>query len=110
MVFFYGSPRNPHGFIWSPPGRSQTVADNVESAAAHGKYLAQTTCSECHGPDLHGWGDDDAPPGLAIVAAYPAVALERFSYYTPDEIRAMHAYLTSDEFYALQPRDRAARQ
>jgi mono/diheme cytochrome c family protein len=44
---------------WPDPG----------DAVAHGRYLAQTTCSECHGPNLHGW-PGDAPPGLAIAAAY----------------------------------------
>jgi mono/diheme cytochrome c family protein len=93
---------------------------------AHGKYLAQTTCSECHGPNLHGWAAE-AAPSLLIVAGYPlesfqrlmthgessgghslglmkVVAIERFAHYTPEEVTAMHAYLRSPEFFALSPR------
>jgi mono/diheme cytochrome c family protein len=92
----------------------------------HGKYLAQTTCSECHGPNLHGWAAE-AAPSLLIVAGYTleafqhlmthgessgghplglmrAVAIERFAHYTPEEVAAMHAYLTSPGFFALSPR------
>jgi mono/diheme cytochrome c family protein len=92
---------------------------------AQGKYLAQTTCSECHGPNLHGWAAD-AAPSLAIVAAYSpeeflrlmttgesasgrelglmkAVSLDRFAHFAPEEIEAIYAYLTSPEFYSLEP-------
>jgi mono/diheme cytochrome c family protein len=92
----------------------------------HGKYLAQTTCSECHGPNLHGWAAE-AAPSLVIVAGYTleaferlmthgespgghplglmkAVAIERFAHYTAEEVAAIHAYLTSPAFFALTPR------
>lgn len=95
-------------------------------AIEHGKYLAQTTCSECHGPNLHGWAAE-AAPSLVIVAGYSLeafqhlmthgessggrplglmtnVAIGRFAHFTPEEVAAMHAYLTSPGFFALPPR------
>jgi cytochrome c553 len=81
----------------------------------YGKYLAMTSCTECHGPELRGWPDDNVP-SLAIVAAYSLedfttllrtgepigdreldlmaeVATQRFSHFTGQEIAALHAYL-----------------
>jgi len=86
--------------------------DNPEN---FGKYIAMTSCSECHGPDLAGLSEPDAPP-LAIVAAYSLedfttllrtgvpignrdlglmaeVAVSRFSHFTDMEIAALHAFL-----------------
>lgn len=80
-----------------------------------GKYIAMTSCTECHGPELRGWPDDHVP-SLAIVAAYSLedfttllrtgvptggreldlmaeVATRRFSYFADSEIAALHAYL-----------------
>lgn len=80
-----------------------------------GKYLAMTSCTECHGQDLGGSSGGESPP-LAIVAAYSLedfttllrtgvpiggreldlmarVALGRFTYLTDSEIAALHAYL-----------------
>ena len=80
-----------------------------------GKYIAMTTCTECHGKDLLGAFDGEFPP-LTIVAAYSlenftilmrtgvpiggreldlmaTVALSRFSHFTDGEIAALHAYL-----------------
>lgn len=88
------SPNNPEGF---------------------GKYIAMTTCTECHGRDLGGSSEGNAPP-LTIVSAYSLedfttllrtgvpiggreldlmrkVALRRFSHLTDFEIAALHAYL-----------------
>jgi mono/diheme cytochrome c family protein len=99
----------------------------------HGKYLAQTTCSECHGPNLHGWAAADPAPSLLIVAGYTleafqhlmthgessgghplglmrAVAIARFAHYTPEEVAAIHAYLTSPGFFTLPPRYAAVKE
>ena len=82
---------------------------------AYGKYIAMTSCPECHGPDLHGWPDDNVP-SLAIVAAYSLedfttllrtgepiggreldlmaeAAIKGFSHFTDSEIAALYAYL-----------------
>lgn len=84
-----------------------------------GKYLAMTSCSECHGDDLGGtnMGAIVTPP-LTMIRAYSLedfttlmrtgvplggrkfdlmakVAVERFSHFTEEEIAALHAYLTS---------------
>lgn len=86
-----------------------------DDPAAFGKYLAMTSCTECHGNDLRGWPGEDIP-SLAIVAAYSLedfrtllrtgtpiggreldlmalVSLKRFSWFTDREIEALHAYL-----------------
>jgi len=80
-----------------------------------GKYIAMTSCSECHGSDLRGGADNFSPP-LTIVAAYTLenfttlmqtgvpiggreldlmaeVARNRFSYFTDAEIESLHTYL-----------------
>jgi len=80
-----------------------------------GKYIAMTSCTECHGQDLRGLSGVDAPP-LAIAAAYSLenftrllrtgvpigdrdldlmakVAVYRFSHFTDMEIAALHAFL-----------------
>jgi len=82
-----------------------------------GKYIAMTSCTECHGRDLGGSSEGNTPP-LTIVSAYSleefttllrtgvpigerelklmrTVALGRFSHLTDSEIAALHAYLTS---------------
>jgi cytochrome c553 len=82
---------------------------------AYGKYIAMTSCPECHGPDLRGWPDDNVP-SLAIVAAYSLedfttllrtgepiggreldlmaeAATKGFSHFTDSEIAALYAYL-----------------
>lgn len=86
--------------------------DNPEK---FGKYLAMTSCTECHGQDLLGSSDGNFPP-LVIVAAYSLedfttllrtgvamgdreldlmarVAASRFTHFTDTEIAALHAYL-----------------
>jgi len=80
-----------------------------------GKYIAMTTCTECHEQDLGGSSDGSFPP-LTIVAAYSLedfttllrtgtpigdreldlmaeVAVSRFSNFTDLEIAALHAFL-----------------
>ena len=85
-----------------------------------GRHLAYTSCTECHGPDLTGWGDGDTTPSLVAVAkAYTpetfarlmrtgisasgtdtatmmsGVARWRFSSMTDEEIAALKSYLDS---------------
>jgi mono/diheme cytochrome c family protein len=82
---------------------------------AHGRYLARTICTECHGIDLHG-ARDGSTPNLQIVAAYSPqtfarllregvpldghvlglmgrVARGRFRYLTDAEIADLYRYL-----------------
>ena len=84
-------------------------------ASSHGRYLAVTICTECHGDDLRG-GADGFSPTLAIVAAYSlddfrrllrtgepvggrelgmmgVVARSRFAHFSDSEISNLHAYL-----------------
>jgi mono/diheme cytochrome c family protein len=80
---------------------------------ALGRYLALTSCTECHGADLEGSG---STPSLEIVRGYSAedfaklmrtgvplggrtldlmaeVALGRFVHLTDEEVAALYAYL-----------------
>jgi mono/diheme cytochrome c family protein len=104
-------------------GEIRPITDEIDPAAPRmasdradpvtfGRYLAMTSCTECHGAGLEG----DDTPDLRIVAAYTpeqfaklmrtglalgdrdtgfmsGVARERFSHFTGDEIAALHAYL-----------------
>lgn len=89
-----------------------------EQPQAWGRYLAHSSCTECHGADLRGvhQGDFHTPP-LVAVAAYSRadfqrlmrtgialggrtlndlmtrVARERTRHFTDAEIDALHAYL-----------------
>ena len=83
--------------------------------SAHGRYLAHTICTECHGFDLRG-EEGIGAPDLAIAVAYPqedfrkllrtgvpmdgreldlmaSMAIKRFSYLTDGEVDALHTYL-----------------
>ena len=80
---------------------------------ALGRYVARTTCTECHGADLRGGG---GTPALVVASAYApeefrhflrtgeakggrelplmsGVARRRFSRFTDAELGALHAYL-----------------
>lgn len=84
---------------------------------ALGEYLAMTSCTECHGRDLRGWGPGE-PPSLVVAKAYTpeaftrlmrtgitasgkpsktgfmsSVARERFSSLHDEEIAALKAWL-----------------
>jgi cytochrome c553 len=82
-----------------------------------GKYLALTSCTECHGLDLRG-NPDRSTPNLGIAATYSEedfarlmrtgnalggrelrlmsdVARRRFSHLTAGEIKALHSYLST---------------
>jgi mono/diheme cytochrome c family protein len=89
-------------------------------ALALGRHIAYTSCTECHGEQLEGWGGDDPTPSLVAVAkAYTpetfsrlmrtgiaangkdtatmmsGVARWRFSTLTDEEIAALKLYLDS---------------
>jgi len=88
-------------------------APPAEDSLALGRYLALTSCTECHGLDLRG---GDGRPALAVAATYSPeefrhffrsgqakggrelelmsdMARKRFSHFTDREVRALHAYL-----------------
>ena len=44
---------------------------------ALGRHLAMTSCGECHGRDLDGWGPEDPAPGLVVAKAYSDEAFAR---------------------------------
>ena len=93
---------------------SRPLPSDVET---YGRYLAMTTCSECHGQDLAGLASAGAP-NLSIAAAYSPeefrrllrtgvglggrdlglmsiVAPLRFAKLTDGEIDALHAWLVA---------------
>ena len=101
------------------PGNVPPAIRPVEPLAL-GKYLALTTCTECHGRTLDGWGPDDDSPSLVVAKAYTAekfarlmktgeiatggksktgmmseVAAYRFSSLTDAEVSALKLYLDS---------------
>lgn len=105
--------------VKADPGNVPPATRPVEPLAL-GKYLAFTTCTECHGRDLNGWGPDDPSPSLVVAKAYTAekfarlmktgeiatggksktgmmsgVAAYRFSSLTDAEVSALKLYLDS---------------
>jgi mono/diheme cytochrome c family protein len=101
------------------PDNDPPAAPPVETLAL-GRHLAMTTCSECHGPALDGWGGEDGI-SLVVAKAYSPdafarlmrtgatvaggdsrpsglmsqVARSRFSVLTDEEVSALKAYLDS---------------
>ncbi len=96
----------------SPPPPAVTP----EEPLAHGRYLARTICTECHGSDLRG-SPDGSTPDLRIAAAYSPqtfarllregvpldgralglmgrVAVGRFRYLTDAEVADLYRYLS----------------
>ena len=57
------------------PGMDPPDAPPTDPIAL-GKHLAYTSCTECHGRDLNGWGPDDPTPSLVVAKAYTP---EKFS-------------------------------
>lgn len=101
------------------PGNRPPAVRPTEPLAL-GRHLALTSCSECHGRELDGWGPGDPTPSLAVVKAYTPekftrlmrtgeiaaggksatgmmseVAAYRFSVLTDAEIAALKLYLDS---------------
>jgi mono/diheme cytochrome c family protein len=93
------------------------IDSSTQGPLTHGRYLALTVCSECHGSDLRGAPDGSAP-NLMVAASYSienfeilmrtgvpigdreldlmaSVAVRRFSNFTDEEIGALHTYLKS---------------
>ncbi len=91
-------------------------ADPEVNPVKYGKYLAVTTCTECHGMNLMGNGDQT--PALTVVSGYTnedlkhlfktgealggrelelmsSVSRSRFSHFTDEEVEAIHAYLST---------------
>lgn len=92
--------------------------DDRSSPGAFGRYLAMSICAECHGPALHGEMD---MPDLMVASGYneeefrhllatgesfddrdlglmAEMSRRRFSHLHSEEVDAIHAWLTSDEF------------
>lgn len=117
------------GRVGLATGKYVLAAQRLESApprrypvdpadpVSQGRYLARTTCTECHGRDLRGDADGPEPsPNLALVASYTpeqfarlmregvpaggqklglmaAVARGRCAHFTDEEIAALYQYL-----------------
>lgn len=103
-----------------PDAGNRPPATRPGAPLALGHYLAMTSCSECHGRDLNGWGPDDLTPGLIVAKAYTdanfarlmktgiaatgkdtatgrmsEVARNRFAGLTDEEVGALKLYLDS---------------
>lgn len=102
------------------PGNRPPAVRPAEPLAL-GRHLALTSCGECHGRDLNGWGPEDPTPSLVLVnKAYTpeqfarlmktgiaangketasgfmsGTARDRFAVLTDDEIAALKSYLDS---------------
>ena len=95
---------------------ASTFFPGAEAPTAEGAYIARTVCTECHGMKLEGQGQ--RAPDLRIAAGYTLdqftqlmrtgkapgnrelslmskVARSRFSNFTDEEVRALHAYLVA---------------
>lgn len=69
------------------------IDSSSQEPLTHGRYLALTICTECHGSDLRGAPDGSAP-NLAVAAAY---SIEDFEILmrTGVPIGDLHTYLNS---------------
>ena len=117
----------PLGRIGVAIGQFKTVAqliaetvpppDAKSDEAVYGRYLARTTCAQCHGTDLRGTSNPDfTSPNLQVVAAYSPDAFAQLiregvalggrnlptmspwarnllSHLTDKEIAALYSYL-----------------
>ncbi len=120
----------PMGRLGLVMGKFHQEPDLIDQAAPHpgvaptadrlayGKYLALTSCTECHGSDLKGAPPDGGPsgPNLAVVSAYSdsafraffrtgnalgnrrltfmsEIAQDRFSHFTDNEVGSLLAFL-----------------
>ena len=104
-----------------PDAGNMPPAERPTETLALGRHLAMTSCPECHGRDLTGWGGGDPTPSLVVVSkAYTpenfarllktgiaangkdtatgfmsATARDRFATLTDAEIAAIKQYLDS---------------
>jgi cytochrome c553 len=93
--------------------------DAASEQASYGRYLARTTCAQCHGTSLRGDSNPDfTSPSLQVVAAYSPEAftqlmrtgealggrklatmtpwaMQHLSYFTDWEITALYNYLNT---------------
>lgn len=120
----------PMGRLGLVIGKFHLEPDVIDQAALHpavaptgdrlayGRYLALTSCTECHGPELKGAPPDGGPsgPNLMVASAYSdsafraffktgtalgnrrlglmsEVAESRFAHFTDDEVGVLLAYL-----------------
>jgi mono/diheme cytochrome c family protein len=91
--------------------------DATSEQAGRGRYLARTTCAQCHGTNLRGDSNPDfTSPSLQVVAAYSPEAFtqlmrtgealggrklanmspwarQHLSYFTDSEINSLYNYL-----------------
>ncbi len=110
---------HPYATDDRPDAGNVPPSDKPVEPLALGKYLAFTSCSECHGRDLNGFGGDEAP-SLVVAKAYTLenfrrlmktgeiatggksktgfmseIAAYRFSGLTDGEVAALKQYLDS---------------
>jgi mono/diheme cytochrome c family protein len=103
-----------------PDRGNRPPAARPSEPLALGKHLAMTSCTECHGRDLNGWGPEDDTPSLIVAKTYTdanfarlmktgiaatgkdtatgrmsKIARSRFAELTDDEVRALKLYLDS---------------
>jgi mono/diheme cytochrome c family protein len=58
---------HPYNDDDKPDAGNRPPATRPAEPLALGRHLALTSCSECHGRDLTGWGPDDPTPSLVLV-------------------------------------------
>ena len=61
---------HPYSIDMLPDPGNVPPAERPVEPLALGKYLAYTTCTECHGWNLDGFEGDDAPPLVVVAKAY----------------------------------------
>ena len=87
----------------------------------HGRYLAMTTCSQCHGANLNGRDDWTKPPSLIVTTVYTfedfkrllrtgeaiggrdvgamrVASKRRFANFNDEELFNLYLFLTSEDF------------
>lgn len=128
----YGPVARVLGFVFKRKIGTLIAPDVIDHAYApphdlsdvmtHGRYLADTVCSECHGNDLRG-APDGSTPSLVMAMTYSledfatlmregtptggrelglmaGVSRSRFSRFNENEVMALHTYLSSEEAWA----------
>ncbi len=104
-----------------PDPGNMPPAEPPTEALALGRHLAMTSCPECHGRELTGWGPEDPAPSLVLInkaytpenfarlmktgtaangkdtatGSMSRVARDRFATLTDAEITALKLYLDS---------------
>ena len=111
---------HPYSADMLPDKDNHPPTEPPTETLALGKHLAMTTCIECHGPTLDGWGPDQDAPSLIVAKAYSmenfmrlmrtgitasgkesttglmtSVGKKRATAMTDDEVHALKQYLDS---------------